>query len=187
MKLKERKSSTETNKRVFLVDQFSTMRKTVADRLKHTPNMAVCGEAANAALALKAIGELKPDIVVTEIVGPPRLKFIQTLHEQFPRLPILVFSFRDEGRYAPRALEAGADGYLPKSVTVDNLMEGIQGALEGRLVLSASMRYRLLRKCMRNKATPAVARRMRGRECFNPGSEIGRGGFRKPADIKRNR
>jgi DNA-binding NarL/FixJ family response regulator len=91
---------------------------------------------------------LKPDIVVTEILVQQDLEFIRTLHRRHPRLPILVFSFRDENWYAPRVLEAGADGYLFKSVSVDRLVDGIRGVLEGRVVLGPNMRYQLLVKCV---------------------------------------
>jgi DNA-binding NarL/FixJ family response regulator len=50
--------------------------------------------------ALRAVLDLKPDIVVTEIMRAQDLDFIRSLHQQNPHLPILVFSFRDEGWYA---------------------------------------------------------------------------------------
>jgi DNA-binding NarL/FixJ family response regulator len=73
-----------------------------------------------------------------------------------------VFSFRDEGWYAPRALEAGADGYLMKGVTVEDLLNGIRQALEGRVVLSAEMRVRLLLKCLRRHRN---CKRLGNRRC----------------------
>jgi DNA-binding NarL/FixJ family response regulator len=133
--------------RVFLVDQFPVSRLAVSEWLKETPDLTVCGEADGPTRALAAVADLKPDVVVTEILRQQDLGFVQSLRERHPGLPILVFSFRDEEWYAPRALAAGADGYLMKGVSKDGLLEGIRGALAGRVVLSLEMRARMLRKC----------------------------------------
>jgi len=135
------------------------VRVTIADWLKRTPDLALCGQADNATKALKSIERLKPDIVVTEIFGETDCKFIQALHKQHPRLPILVFSYGNETSYAPRVLQAGADGYMLKGMSADGLVDGIRRTLEGRVVLSPDMRYQLLVKCVRQNRAPAVARK----------------------------
>jgi DNA-binding NarL/FixJ family response regulator len=170
------KSDTETHrqKRVFLADQFSIVRLAVADWLDQTEDLTVCGQAENPGKALKDIERLKPDIVVTEIFGQQDLQFIYTLHKRHPRLPILVFSFRDEESYAPAALEAGADGYLLKGVSAKGLVDGIRRTLEGRVVLSNDMRYQLLVKCLRNRATSSW--RVGHHQCDGPrGGRLRRG------------
>jgi DNA-binding NarL/FixJ family response regulator len=159
MKLTNNKNAEGKVKRVFLVDQFSIVRLTVAEWLNRTPDLIVCGSTDNATKALKEIRRLKPDIVVTEILSQQDFKFIRTLHRLHPCLPLLVFSFRDEAWYAPRALEAGADGYLLKGVSVDGLVDGIRRILEGRVVLSPNMRYKLLVKCVRRRRMTATARK----------------------------
>jgi DNA-binding NtrC family response regulator len=143
MKLKNKNNAAGKPKRVFLVDPFSIVRLAIAEFLNRTPDLAVCGDAATATKALKSIRQLKPDIVLTEILGPQDLEFIQTIHQQHPRLPILVFSFRDHAWYAPRALRAGADIYLPKGVSVDKLVDGIRRALDRRAASSPNTRYQL--------------------------------------------
>jgi DNA-binding NarL/FixJ family response regulator len=145
-------------KRVFLVDQFAIVRLAVVEWFNRTPDLVVCGATDTAASALKAIRWLKPDIVVTEILIQQDFKFIETLHARHPRLPILVFSFRDEAWYAPRALEAGADGYLLKGISVDGFVAAIRRTLEGRVVLSPDMRYKLLAKCVRHRPLSALTR-----------------------------
>jgi DNA-binding NarL/FixJ family response regulator len=150
-------------RRVFLVDQFPVSRLAVAEWLKLTPDLTVCGEAATADGAFTAVCRLRPDVVVTEVLHQQDFEFVRGLHERHPRLPILVFSFRDEAWYAPRALEAGADGYLSKSVDPTRLVNGIRATLEGRVVLSTEMRAQLLLKCAgRRGALPARSSRRAG-------------------------
>lgn len=145
-------------KRVFLVDQFPITRLAVSEWLKETPDLTVCGEADNPASAMPAIGRLDPDVVVTEIIRQQDLGFIESLRQRHSNLPILVFSFRDEEWYAPRALEAGADGFLRKGVGKDALVRGIRDALEGRIVLSTEIRAKLLSKCRRDRRTGRLHR-----------------------------
>ena len=165
MWIKSNLSGLGERKRIFLVDQFPITRMAVSEWLKQTPDLTVCGEADDPASAFTAIGHLKPDMVITEIINQQDLGFIKLLHQRYRQLPILVFSFRDEEWYAPRALEAGADGYLMKGVSRDSLIEGVRSALEGRVVLSREMRARLLIKCRpARRQTPSIAKR-RHRVC----------------------
>jgi DNA-binding NarL/FixJ family response regulator len=130
----------------------------VSDWIKQTVDLSVCGEAGTEEVAFSALRHLEPDIVVTEVLRQQDLGFIRNLHRR-PRLPILVFSFRDEEWYAPRALEAGADGYLMKGVSLTRLMDGVRAALEGRVVLSPQMRARMLLKCTRRRSVSAKPRK----------------------------
>jgi two-component system invasion response regulator UvrY len=148
MKLKSDSNVTEKPKRVFLADPYSVIRLAVAASLRRASDLTVCGQADNASEALRSIWRLKPDIVVTETFSQQDCKFIRTLRKRHPRLPILVFSSGYETWFAPRALEAGANGYLPKGVGAKRLLDGIRGTLGRRVVLSQNMRYRLLVKCL---------------------------------------
>jgi DNA-binding NarL/FixJ family response regulator len=147
MKLKHKKRAPAKPRRVFLVDPFSISRLSVADWLRRTDDLAVCGHTDSPDSGLKAIRKLKPDIVVTEMSSLRDFYFIQKLHREQPRLPILVFSSGNNSWAAPRALEAGADGYLLKGAHAEGLVDGIRRALEGRVVLGQRDRYQLLKKC----------------------------------------
>jgi CheY-like chemotaxis protein len=135
-------------KRVLVVDQFPGCRLAMGQWLEQTPDLKVCGEANRYGTALWAVGHLKPDVMVTEILSQQDFAFIRRIRRRHPGMPILVFSFRDEECYAPRALEAGADGFVRKAAGVAGLLHGIRGVLEGRIVLSTHMRTMLLSKCL---------------------------------------
>jgi len=155
--------------RVFLVDQFPITRLAVCEWLKGTPDLSVCGQADSEENAFTALRHLEPDIVVTEILRQQDLGFIRSLHKAHPTLRILVFSFRDEEWYAPRALEAGADGFLMKGTSPAGLVDAIRATLEGRVVLSPHMRARLLSKCTRRGNRSMMSRR--GRLCSAHGDK----------------
>jgi PleD family two-component response regulator len=166
-----RKSSPgRRRKRIVLVDDNAWMRRAVAEWISRTMDLEVCGEAATSAHALKVCEQTRPGLVLTEIMEQYDFKFIRELHRRWRRLPILVFSFRDELWYGPRALEAGARGYLTKGVEGGRLLRGIREALKGRLVLDAALRSQL----GWDRAGMRAARRHRPRGMENgSGSESG--------------
>lgn len=148
VEIKRGKVATRGRKRVFLVDQFPNSRLAVARCLGQTSDLVLCGEAENGGRALEQVGGARPDVVLVELLAQQGYDFIQRLRRRHPRIPILVLSFGDEEQYAPRVLEAGADGYLTKRPGLAALVDGIRAALEGRIVLSQQMRARLLEKCL---------------------------------------
>lgn len=154
-------------RRVFLVDQFPITRMAVCEWLRGTPDLSLCGQADSEEAALKAVEHLGPDIVVTEVLRQQDLGFIRSLHKRHPTVPILVFSFRDEEWYAPRALEAGADGFLMKGASPSGLVEGIRATLAGRVVLSRQVRAQLLMKCTRRGRSIAGRPGRSSRACDN--------------------
>jgi len=124
---------------ILIVDDMTAVRKAVGKWINRFPDLQVCGQAMGEKAAFDKINELRPGLVLTEILRPRDLGFIRELHRRYPRLPILVFSHQDEEAYASRAVAVGARGYLMKGVDGDRLVAGIRSALKGRVVLSHAM------------------------------------------------
>jgi DNA-binding NarL/FixJ family response regulator len=106
----------------------------------------VCGEAIGERAAFEKVRRLRPSLILTEIFHAQDLGFVRELHRCHLRLPILVFSFRDEEAYAPLALKVGARGYLPKGVDGNTLVAGIRSVLKGGVALSPVMAAHWRRK-----------------------------------------
>jgi DNA-binding NarL/FixJ family response regulator len=158
-------------KRILLVDNNALVRDAIARWINRTRDLEVCAEADSPRRAMNAVKASSPNLVLTEIMQQQDLGFIRELRLSHPRLPILVFSFREEGWYAPRALEAGACGYLMKGVDGHRLLTGIRRTLRGRAVVSPGIRSPLRGQRLR----PAPARRLaskraRGRDRNRAGS-----------------
>jgi DNA-binding NarL/FixJ family response regulator len=129
-------------RRIVLVDRHTLMRRAAASWINRCPGLEVCGRAGGMAKAFRSINQLRPDVVVSEIMRPQDLGFIQELHRRHPSLPILVFSIRDEAEYAARAREAGACGYVMKDAGGDELVRSIRAVLRGRTAWPALRRSR---------------------------------------------
>ena len=87
-------------------------RATVIKGLESTPNVVIAGEAADAFEARDKINELKPDVLVMDVVMPKMdgLTFLKQLMEQYP-LPCIIMSGTAS---EASALEAGAAGFIKK-------------------------------------------------------------------------
>ena len=109
--------------KLMIVDDSRTMRNTIANISKMIPGLVVVGEASNGADALAAFKALKPDLITMDLTMP-RLNGVDTighLCEIDPKARILVVSSLNDLSTALRAIEAGAQGFLHKPFSPDEL------------------------------------------------------------------
>lgn len=105
-----------TKKRIFMVDDHPMIREGTARVINQEPDLTLCGAVGTAAEALVAIAKAKPDVVVVDLSlgGRSGLELIKSLHAQYPRLPLVVYTMHEESLYAQRALADGAQAYVTK-------------------------------------------------------------------------
>lgn len=135
------KAANPDQTRVFLVDDHPGMRRGIADCIAEQPDLMVAGQAGTAAEALPAISRIKPDVVVTDISLPGRdgLELIKDIKARNRSARVLVFSMHDESLYAERVLRAGAQGYIMKSATMEELMAAIRRVRDGEFVVGRTV------------------------------------------------
>jgi DNA-binding NarL/FixJ family response regulator len=146
---KRQQSTTFGNKkRIFIVDDHPIVRDGLTTIINHEKDLAVCGEADEPQEALKAISELRPDVVIADITlkDSDGIELTKSLKARYPTLPVIVLSIHDELTYAERALRAGASGYLMKEVVSDKITAAIRTVLTGEIYVSNAMGKKLLRK-----------------------------------------
>jgi DNA-binding NarL/FixJ family response regulator len=133
------KRQVRTNeKKVFLAEDHPVSAEGLVEILKSEPGLAVCGQAASAEEALRAIPGLKPDLVLVDITlpGMSGLELIKRLRRKYPEIKLLVISMRGEQFYAARVLRAGGDGYVMKQEDPDEIIDAIRDVLAGRIYVS---------------------------------------------------
>jgi len=131
---------------VMLVEDHPMLRKGLADCINEERDLITCGEAGSAREAMKLAAARKPDIAVVDISLPDGhgLELIKDLKAILPRLKILVLSMHEESVYAPRALRAGALGYIMKSEPPSRVIQAIRKVMRGEVYFSASQTGSLL-------------------------------------------
>ncbi|MDR3576038.1 MAG: response regulator transcription factor [Anaerolineaceae bacterium] len=124
--------------RVMLVDDHAMVRRGLATFLKVFDDMQLAGEAENGAEAIRLCAEIRPDVVLMDMVMPgvDGVSATRTIRKQCPQVQVLALTSFKEGKLIQEALEAGAIGYLLKDVSADDLARAIRSAHAGRATLS---------------------------------------------------
>jgi len=138
MKTRKLPDPVQARKRILIVDDHAMIREGIASLINRSPDLEVCGEAESAAMAVRLVKKLRPDMMVTDLALPERngLALIKDIHAFRHRLPVLVLSMHSESIYAERALQAGASGYLMKGEGAGNLVSVIRQILSGHVMVS---------------------------------------------------
>ena len=124
--------------RVMLVDDHAMVRRGLATFLKVFDDLQLAGEAEGGEAAIRLCAEVKPDVILMDMVMPDMDGVTATRHirQRFPQVQILALTSFKEGALIKNALEAGAIGYLLKDVSADELVNAIRAAHAGRATLS---------------------------------------------------
>lgn len=140
-------SKAQTKTRVLIVDDHPLVRDWLTQMIKREPDLAVCGEASDAAGALEAIATLKPDMAIVELTlkDSHGTKLIREIGQRFKELPVLVLSSHSESFYAERAIRTGARGYIAKQETIPKIKEAIRCVLNGQIYLSEALASKMIR------------------------------------------
>jgi DNA-binding NarL/FixJ family response regulator len=132
--------------RVFLVDDHPIVRQGLALFIGREEDLTVCGEADGGFAAVKAIGDVRPDIVIMDVSlnGPDGIDLLKMIRVQAPALPVLMLSMYDESTYGERALRAGANGYIMKQEATEKVLTAIRRILSGEVYISDRLSNRML-------------------------------------------
>ena len=144
----------DIKKKIFIVDDHPVVRDGLARLIEYKQDLKVCGDADDAAEALKSISKLKPDVVIVDISlkSSDGIELTKSIKAQYHKLPVVVLSIHDEAVYAERALRAGASAYLMKDVVSDNIITAIRAVLRGDIYVSDQVAKRFLGHAFQRKS-----------------------------------
>ena len=129
------------NIRVVVVDDHDLLREGVTACLSGFENLEVVGEASSGEAAIVEVRKLVPDVVVVDLVMPGMggVEVIRRLRAEHPTIGLLALSSFTERERIREVIQAGANGYLVKSVDADSLAEAVRSAATGRGAFSAEV------------------------------------------------
>jgi DNA-binding NarL/FixJ family response regulator len=122
---------------VLVVDDHAVVREGLRTFLELQDGIDVVGEAADGEAALAAAEELRPDVILMDLVMPrlDGLGAMRALRQSVPGARVIVLtSFLDEDKLMP-ALRAGAAGYLLKNTAPQELARAVRAAHAGEALL----------------------------------------------------
>jgi NarL family two-component system response regulator LiaR len=119
---------------VVVADDHDLLREGVSGCLNALDDITVVGEAASGEAAVEMAQRHRPDVVVVDLVMPGLggLGAIRLIRQSQPAIKILALSSFYERERVQEALDAGADGYLVKSVDAGSLANAVRSVARGQ-------------------------------------------------------
>jgi two-component system, NarL family, response regulator LiaR len=132
--------------RVLIAEDQRIVREGIAALLEDEPDIMIVGEATNGQEAVELFGSLRPDVVLMDLQmpvmdGPEATRRIREAH---PDARVLVLTTYATDEFIFKALRAGAQGYLLKDASADELIEAILAIAQGRTSLAPAVAARLV-------------------------------------------
>jgi DNA-binding NarL/FixJ family response regulator len=127
--------------RVLLADDHAIVRRGLRSLLETEPNVSVVAEAGDGHEAVRLAEEHHPDVAILDI-GMPLMNGIEVAArlramDQPPR--VVVLSMHTDESYILRALAAGAQAYLLKDSTDEELLPALRAVASGKPFVSAAV------------------------------------------------
>lgn len=123
--------------RVLVADDHLLVRKGTMEMISEFDDIEVVGEAKNGQEAVDKVPLLHPDIVLMDLNMPVMdgIEATKTLKAKYPNVGVISLSAHDEEHEILKALQSGANGYLLKTATEEELAEAIRLVSKGRPAL----------------------------------------------------
>jgi len=151
---KRSKKRNETT--ILLADDHPLFRQSIRIVLEKEPDFQIIGEAGDGEEAVRLVNELHPDVVLMDITMPrlDGLEATRKIKASHPDIAVLVLTIHSDDQHIIGILEAGAAGYLTKSVFGEEVVQSVRGVVAGEMVLSQSIGQRLLEQAARYPTKP---------------------------------
>ena len=146
MPKKQPPNDAPAKKRVLIVDDHPIFRAGLTSLVNLETELAVCGEANDAAQAMHALEKLHPDLVLLDMSLPGKggLELLKDVRAIAPQTPVLIISMHDETLYAERVIKAGGRGYIMKQEGPEKIVQAIRKVLGGGISVSERIAAQIL-------------------------------------------
>ena len=123
---------------VLIADDHSILRDGLCALLENTPDLKVIGEAENGQDTIDKVRQLKPELVLLDLSMPivNGAEAIRAIKQRTPEIKIIALTVHKSEEYVRATLDAGADGYVLKDDSSDDLLTSIRNVLQGKVHLS---------------------------------------------------
>lgn len=132
--------------RILLAEDQRIVREGIAALLEDDDGVTIVGEAADGEQAVALFAQLLPDVVLMDLQMPgvDGAEATSRIRQQFPAARILVLTTYATDEFIFKALRAGAQGYLLKDASADELLAAIKAIAAGQTQLASRVAARLV-------------------------------------------
>jgi NarL family two-component system response regulator LiaR len=140
--------------RILIADDHPLLREALCQVLSKEQDREVVGKAGDGEEVVTMASQLKPDVVIMDIIMPKfdGIEASKRIKSNAPNIAILILTAYDDDNYVLGLLEAGAAGYLLKSARGQDLVEAVRAIRAGESVLHPEIIEKLLKRAMLKSA-----------------------------------
>jgi DNA-binding NarL/FixJ family response regulator len=126
---------------ILLADDHAAVRAGMRRLLTESLEIEHLGEAGNGTEVLERMRERPWDLLLLDISMPQRagIDVLPQLRSSYPGTRVLVMTMYGERQYARHVLRAGADGFVSKGATAEELLDAVRTTLAGRRYVSPAL------------------------------------------------
>ena len=142
--------------RILLVDDHPLVRRALRDILEKEPDLRVIGEAGDGRQAIDMTEEHQPDIVIMDISMPVLngVEATKQIKAANPMTSVLILTVHTDVETIFSILQAGASGYLVKSIFGPEVIHTIRAVMDGDMVLSAEVSQEVVKYALQHGTKP---------------------------------
>ena len=143
--------------RVLIADDHAVVREGTRRILEQETDLTVVAEAGDGEEAVRLAGAFRPDVIIVDI-AMPKLNGIQATRQikaLYPTIAVLILTAYDDDQFVFSFLEAGAAGYLLKSVRGRELIDAVRAVHAGESVLHPAIARKVLNRFVPASGKPA--------------------------------
>ena len=145
--------------RIAIVDVYPLFREGVVHVIRRDKNLIVVGEGTTVEDAEQLVREKKPDVLLLEVAVPGSLKAAQAILRAHQNVKVVFLASAEDQEHATQALYAGAQGYIMKGITGEELVKAIKAVHGGERYVTPDLAWRLITKSASPQAQCIIAGR----------------------------
>jgi len=140
--------------KIAIAEDHTILRAGLVALLGAKENFEIVGEAGDGREAVRVVEEVRPDLLLIDL-SMPRMNGMEAIGEiktRQPQIKIIVLTVHKSDEYILAALQAGADGYMLKDASQNELLLAIDYVMNGKMFLSPSISDKMINVYLNNKA-----------------------------------
>jgi DNA-binding NarL/FixJ family response regulator len=152
--------------KVLIADDHDLIRQGLKTIISYEPDLLVTGEACDGYETLALIGQYHPDIILMDINMPRKngIEVLKELKSQGTEVKIILLTVESDRKTIMEAIEIGADGYILKGSTMNELLEAIRSVYRDENYIDKSLVTLLFKKVTNNASQLKVISELSARD-----------------------
>ena len=132
--------------RILVVDDHILFRDGIRTLISSVPDLELIGEAANGHEAISAAVNLQPDVVLMDVKMPDMdgIQATRQIVQTSPHIRVLTLTMLEDDNSIFAAMRAGAQGYLLKGASHEEMLRAIRAVASGQAIFSPSVAGRMI-------------------------------------------